>query len=457
MKRSRFHLAVRHPFRHWVNAFFEGWYVRGDAMSSDRARLLCLNYTANITANLIGGTFFTGLLLYMQASDSFIGAMTMISVGANMLQVLAPMLLERFPRRKKILTVLRVVLQVFNILIIGFIPIFPIAQRAKLVLVTLSVLITNLINALISPGTSIWHIQSVPPHQRNAYFTRVTMTVGAVVAVANLLGSKLVDSCRAAGNEYAGLLALRLIAFALVVLDTIVFMRRIREYPYGQHRTRFSIHSLFVLPLREKRYLKTIIIAVMWHFSANIPGPFFQVYLLKDLGVNYSYIMLVNLFNLPAVILLTPVWSRLLRRLTWFQALATAMSFYLLHYLMLSLVTGTTMYLYPIACILAFVMAPGINLSFTNIPYINMPAENQTVYMGFYTAVCNLAALAGVGAGRALVGNTHGLSFDVFGLLISNKQYVLWLTALAMIIGVIVIYALDRSLRRQERLEEDVA
>ncbi len=283
------------------------------------------------------------------------------------------------------------------------------------------------------------------------------MTVGAVVAVANLLGSKLVDSCRAAGNEYAGLLTLRLIAFALVVLDTFVCMRRIREYPYEQRKTRFSIRSLFVLPFREKRYLKTIIIAFMWHFSANIPGPFYQVYLLKDLGVNYSYVMLVNLFNLPAVILLTPVWSRLLRRLTWFQALATAMAFYLLHYLMLSLVTGTTMYLYPIACILAFVMAPGINLSFTNIPYINMPAENQTVYMGFYTAVCNLAALAGVGAGRALVGHTHGLSFSVFGLLISNKQYVLWLTALAMIVGVTVIYSLDRSLRRQERFEEDAA
>ena len=72
MKRSMFRLAERHPFRHGVNAFFEGWYVRGDAMSRDRARLLCLNYTANITANLIGGTFFTGLLLYMQASDSFI-------------------------------------------------------------------------------------------------------------------------------------------------------------------------------------------------------------------------------------------------------------------------------------------------------------------------------------------------------------------------------------------------
>ncbi|HML46296.1 MAG TPA: hypothetical protein PKE04_06055, partial [Clostridia bacterium] len=74
----------------------------------------------------------TGLLLYMQASDSFIGAMTMISVGANMLQMFAPILLERFPQRKRILTVLRVVLQVFNILVIGFIPIFPIAQQGKL-------------------------------------------------------------------------------------------------------------------------------------------------------------------------------------------------------------------------------------------------------------------------------------------------------------------------------------
>ena len=53
--------------------------------------------------NLIGGSFWTGLLILMNASDSFIGSMSMISTAANMLQLFAPILLERFEHRKKLL------------------------------------------------------------------------------------------------------------------------------------------------------------------------------------------------------------------------------------------------------------------------------------------------------------------------------------------------------------------
>ncbi|MEG0768097.1 MAG: hypothetical protein RR482_10300, partial [Clostridia bacterium] len=104
MRRIPFHRAPQHWWKSVIDAFCEGWYVKGDQGSQDRARLLGLNYTSGILTNLIGGTFFTGLLLYMKASDSFIGAMSMVSVAANMLQIFAPILLERFPKRRRILT-----------------------------------------------------------------------------------------------------------------------------------------------------------------------------------------------------------------------------------------------------------------------------------------------------------------------------------------------------------------
>ena len=58
----------------------EGWYFQDDPSSKDRVRLLGFNYSANIITNLIGGSFFTGLLILMNASDSFMGAMTMITL-----------------------------------------------------------------------------------------------------------------------------------------------------------------------------------------------------------------------------------------------------------------------------------------------------------------------------------------------------------------------------------------
>ena len=63
------------------DSLISGWYTPGERMSQDRACLVISNYTTNIVANLIGGSFYTGLLLLMDADDSFIGTMSMIGVA----------------------------------------------------------------------------------------------------------------------------------------------------------------------------------------------------------------------------------------------------------------------------------------------------------------------------------------------------------------------------------------
>ena len=71
------------------------------------------------------------------------------------------------------------------------------------------------------------------------FLSLVTMTVGSVVAIFNLAGSALVDVFTAYGNEYGGLMALRIISLGLYVVDFILY-GRIREYPYENAGERFS-------------------------------------------------------------------------------------------------------------------------------------------------------------------------------------------------------------------------
>ena len=63
---------------------------------------------------MVGGTFWSGLLLLLNADDSFIGTASMIGTAANMLQLFAPLILERFPRRRTMLTVLRAVMYLID-------------------------------------------------------------------------------------------------------------------------------------------------------------------------------------------------------------------------------------------------------------------------------------------------------------------------------------------------------
>lgn len=421
-----------------------GWYIKGDPTSTDRLRLLVLNYTANIIANLIGGSFFTGLLLLMDADDGFIGTMSMIGVAANMVQMFAPLLLERFSKRKKMLTMMRAVTMVINIIVIGLIPLAPVGQQAKLTLVGICVAIVNFVGAIAAPGINVWHLQSLPPRVRSGFFSIVTMTVGSVVALFNLGGSAMVDLFRAYGNEYGGLLLLRLAAFALYVLDFYLY-GKVKEYPYESAGERFSIKDLFTLPFKNKLYLRTIAIVFLWNVTANIPGSYYTVYLLKNLEVSYTYIMIVNMLNVPIVLFVTKIWSRISSGRSPFRVLSIGMSLYLLHYVGLSFVHEGALFMYPLTLIWAFVMAIGINLPFASMPYVNIPHEHQTVFIGFYSTMANFAALIGVSIGKFFISATEDIKLNLFGFEMINKQYIMLLTAGLMVIAVIFAHRIDRT------------
>ena len=292
---------------------------------------------------------------------------------------------------------------------------------------------------------------------RGSFFTVITMTVGAVVAVFNLIGSNIVDFFDARGQEYLGLMILRAFCVLMVVADTISYAK-IKEYPYPGSENKFTVKDMLLSPFKEKKYLRTVAMTFLWNIAANIPGSYYTVYLLQEIEVNYSFIMTVSMLNVPAVLLLTPVWSKMAAKynMSWFKMLYVAMGFYMIHYVLLGLVTPGTVWLYPVACMLAYVMGIGINLSFTCIPYVNIPEKNQTAFIGFYSAVANFAVFVGVFIGRTFVTHTEELHLNLLGMAFGGKQMLVLLTAAMMAISVFFIAQIDRINTAEEKKAKEL-
>jgi predicted MFS family arabinose efflux permease len=415
-----------------------------DEIEINRKNITISNYSSGVVNNLIGGNFFIVLLLLMKADDSYMGLVTMAGLIGNLLQVLSPLVLERFQSRKKLLIGVRAVIYFFNIVVISIVSLLPVTNGIKLMMVLLIILFINFINALSAPGFMVWHIKSIPEKVRSNYFSFFTITNGIIIYTIILTFSKIVDYFKASGNELQVLLILRILTLLLCVVD-ICFLFKIKEYPNQSSGTKVSFVSIFVAPFKEKKYLITVLIACLWNFSANIPGPYFTVYMLKDLGVSYSFLNLVNMFNIPALIFLTPLWRKKINTTSWFKTLYLSMGLFLITYILLSFVTKNTLYLFPIAVIFSFLVAPGINLVFANIPFINIPEKDQTNYIGFFAAMNNLAALIGVLTGKEFIKHTEGITISILGIGMQNKQYILILTAFAMFIAVILIYLMQRK------------
>ncbi|MBQ1984803.1 MAG: MFS transporter [Clostridia bacterium] len=424
----------------------DGWYF-GDDESKNRLRHLQFNYTNNIIANWVGGNFFTGIMLLLNADDAFIGLMSIFVFSANLLQILSSMLLERFKSRKKLLIIVRLIVQFINIVFIGAIPLFPINDQAKLVILGASVLILNVLSALISPGFSVWHIQLIPQHVRVKYFSFLSMTNGIIVAVFNLIGSAIVDHFGSLGLEVWGFAVMRIIAFGVLIYD-LFLLSRMKEEPYPLSEKRTTLADLLIKPFKETRYLRVVAFAFTWCLIANIPGSYYSVYLLRNLEVSYSFITIINMLNVPILVLLTPVWSRILHRFSWLKTCNIAILLYAVHYLLLGFIDkGNVMWLYPTTLIYAFILAVGINLSFTNVPYLNIPEKNQTIFISFYTTMNNLGALIGVTFGREFIAATESLSTNTF----SNKQLLMYTVFGLMVLGSVIMFFLRRSLDRENK------
>jgi hypothetical protein len=419
-------------------------FFQKDEMVISRRNITLSNYTNGAVVNLVGGNFFTGFLLLLNADDAFIGLMTAITLIGNLLQVLSPLLLERFTSRKRLLIFIRIFFYLFNIVLIGIIPYLGFTDSGRLAAVLVVQVALSLINAVSAPGFAIWHIKSIPEAIRARYYSMLTISNPIIMYVLILSASAMADRFKATGDALQGLLVLRFIALVFAGLD-IYFLFKVKEYPNRQEGEHATIRSILLTPFKEKKYMLTVWISCLWSFTANIPGPFFSIYLLRDLGISYSYINLISMLNIPVLLLLTPFWARRIQHTSWFGTLSVSMGFYIISYLGLSFVNSNTMYLYPVFMIIAFLFSPGINLTFANIPYINIPESNQTRYIGFYLTMNSLAALIATALGRKFILLTAAYRIRLLGAEMQNKQYILLVTAFLMLLAAIAISFLRKK------------
>ena len=329
-------------------------FIQTEEMAASRMNVAHSGYASGVAANFVGGNFLTGFLLFLNADDAFIGSVTIVMTVGNILQIFAPVLLERFPKRKHLLITGRIVIYTIDIILIGFIPFFGFADSSKLTMVFIDKLSISIINALTAPGVAVWHIKCIPQTVRTKFYSIFTVANTILIYIFVLIASSVADKFKTSGNALTGLTILRIAAIIFAVID-IFFLLKIKEYPNEQDSNRPKLRDILISPFKQKKYLLTVLIACLWSFSASLPGPYFSIYLIKDLGVSYSFLTLVNMINIPLLIFMTPVWAKKIRSTSWFRVLVQSMTFYLISYIGLSFVTGNTLLLYPVFMVVAYI------------------------------------------------------------------------------------------------------
>lgn len=415
---------------------------QSDEMARSRLNLIAFGCISGVVANLIGGTFFTGMLLYLNASNFQIGMVNILTNICNIVQLLSPLLLERFAHRKRILIALYVLTRVLNIVCIGLASLLPVAGQVRVYIILICIALINIANGIWNSGSKVWHIQSVPERERAGYFSILARLGGVIGYVILLAASAFSDYMKNTGSELGGYLILRAVAAVLCILE-IFFLARVKEYPYPKGEP-VRIRSIVTEPLRNKRYRATLLVAFLYSLFLNTNSSYYSVYLIQDVKLGYTFMNIVSTLYLPVVLLVMPVWTKLSKKHSWFNLTWKALLGFSIFFISNILVMPETKWVYPIVGIGSHVFNAGLSLIFANMIYYNIPRENQTVFVSFYSAITTLAALLGNIYATNFASFFEGHTFRVFGITAQLGQFMQMMTGVYLFCLSFFYFFVDR-------------
>lgn len=350
---------------------------------------------AQIMIVLTSGIFLTGFALALGANEFHIGILAAIPFVAQLTQLATSYQIERRGARKKALLWLA-----------------GISRYSWLILFAILFLKDNQINLTgiwILIGVSIisyvagsaggvawlsWMADLVPDKIRGRYFARRNGILALVGVAITLAGGSYLDLWHTQkGNlEIYGFLSL----FLLAVVCGNISLRFLRRIPALEEQSlkpeKLGFWRLVKIPFSDRNFVRLAFFNSAWSFSANLAGPFFAVYMLRDLKMSYALLALVQIVNEIASIFALPLWGRISDKFGSKPVLSlTTLAAAFLPILWLLTVYKSFVIIIIVLQIYGGICWSGLNLNSNNLLLKLSPQENKSIYLATFAAVTGVA------------------------------------------------------------------
>jgi len=281
-----------------------------------KSRAYSLRDAAYVSATIgFGDNYITAYGIALNASPTAIGLLNSLpNLIGSFLQIYTSKLMRRFSR-KKIISIATLLQSLIWIPIILVSLLFVYNSKSAPVFLILFYTLYAAFGNIAAPAWASWIGDLVPPKAIGKFFGKRNSIASVSTLIAMILGGLILDVFKKVFvfKEAQGIF----LGFAVILMLAMICRLISRYYLLLQYEApfRFDENHYFsfwkFLKLAPQRNFGrfTIFVALML-FTTNIVGPFFAVYMLKDLNFSYLQFMLVNVFGAIATFLFMPSWGR---------------------------------------------------------------------------------------------------------------------------------------------------
>ena len=428
-------------------------FASGDKDSHGRLCMLKSSILTSIIGSLTGGIFYSGFLIGHGINIVNAGIITFIPLIATIFSLLSPMILEKFPKRKKILLISRSAYYLINIGGLTILPLIVHGEKEKLIGFGIIVFVASTINSLFSSGYSVWHINFLPNDVRADFFNFTNIISNAMMGLVVLISSLIADSLAGSPLQMTIITILRIAGLLFAALD-VYYLSKPHEPPYeSTPGKKIKITDTFTLPFKHKKYILTIFVMIWYTFNANLTASVVNVYLLDTVGVTYTFVNVITAVYFLFFIFFGGAAKKLIRTTSWFSAFSKGVFFLFPTYILYAFVNHENyIWLMLIVRLSQHLLSVPITIAYSNFPYINLPATDRTNYMAFQSLCLNISALIGMVCGTGFVKIVGDNKINLFGLSFSNVQVLMLATGIMMALLAIFVTVFIKKLEPDENI-----
>ncbi|TYQ26061.1 MFS transporter [Pseudanabaena sp. UWO310] len=384
---------------------------------------------STVFSNITSGVLLSSFLIDLGASPFEIGMAVSLPMLANLLQPLGALLSNRSHSRRNygIWTFLPSRL-LWLVLLIALILKGSNANLSnELVYLTLTLVFTsNILAALGSASWMSWLAALVPAKLRGRYYSvrsivsNVTGLLCLPIAsfiIANWQGGSITGyGLVLSGGILAGVASLTCQQFMIDInpqkYRTACQIEYQSEREREQEYPQTNLFNNLIAPFYDRNLIVFLIYVAFWGFAVNLSAPFFNLYMLENLGVDITWVTVFSSLSSGANMLMLLVWGRLSDRfgnrpLLIFVGIAIAIT--PLFWLITSLAQVQDqlwLYLIVFHLFLGGTWA-AIDLGSNNIQIGIAPMEHHATFFAIASAIAGVSSALGTTVGGALAQYAH--------------------------------------------------
>ncbi|MFH1503799.1 MAG: MFS transporter [Candidatus Omnitrophota bacterium] len=397
-----------------------------------------------IMGSLAGGIFLMGFALkVLKAQPQQIGFLAALPMFANLIQIFGSYIIERTGKKKIFCFLCVIVSRVLWILIIILpLAIFSTLQDSRVWILVIVIAVSSLFSSLSGVAWLAWMSDLVPENIRGTYFGKRNMIASACGMIAILLGGKFITIRESRFSESNPWGFIILFVLGLIAgLIAVWFLAGIPEVETVKEKKESGFNfSLFLQPLKDKNFLALIIFVSAWMFAIQIAAPFYGVFMIENLKIDFSTITIFGAFATFATLFMMKIWGPISDKLGNKPVIiVSGWVLIIIPFIWIFALPGK--YYLPVlaAHILSGAFMAGSALSQFNILIKLSPQQGRSVYLALFAAITGLVGAVAPILGGSLSKILEKASWTFSTYQISNLHFIFLISSALQALAIFFI------------------